>query len=98
MMPLLARTIEAFYKRPDMEGGVYHHVLIGKKYYMSCSNCQLVCAPDKEERTKRYKMLLQGGCIVQNPEDGAIQALSPDAARERVAAMSPEARALYEDV
>ena len=98
LMPLLARTLEAFYKRPDMEGGVYHHVLIGKKYYMSCSNCQLVCSPDKDERAKRYKMLLQGGCIVQNPEDGSIEALPPDAALERVAAMTPEVRGMYEDV
>jgi epoxyqueuosine reductase len=97
MMPLLARTLEAFYKRPDMEGGVYHHVLIGKKYYMSCSNCQLVCAPEKEERTKRYKMLVKGGCVVQNPEDGSMEALPADEARERVAAMSPEARGMYED-
>ena len=64
---------------------------------MSCSNCQLVCAPDKDERAKRYKMLVKGGCVVQNPEDGSMEALPADEARERVAAMSPEARGMYED-
>ncbi len=91
-------AVGAFYKRPEMEGGVHHHVLIGKKYYMSCSHCQLVCVPDKEERKRRYKLLRNGGCIVQNPKDGSIKAFPPDEAREYVASMSPEIRAMYEDV
>jgi epoxyqueuosine reductase QueG len=94
----LGHTLEAFFKRPNMEGGIHHHVLIGKKYYMSCSHCQLVCAPDKEERKRRYRLLKKGGCIVQNPEDGSVKALPPDAAREYVASMNPETRAMYEDV
>ena len=92
------KAMEAFFKRPNMGGGVHHHVLIGKKYYMSCSHCQLVCVPDKEERKRRYKLLRNNGCIVQNPEDGSLKALPPDEAREYVAAMSPEIRAMYEEV
>ncbi len=92
------KGMEAFFKRPNTEGGVHHHVLIGKKYYMSCSHCQLVCIPDKEERKRRYKLLKNGGCIVQNPEDGSVKALPPDEAREYVASMSPEIRAMYEEV
>jgi epoxyqueuosine reductase QueG len=92
------KVMTAFFKRPNMEGGVHHHVLIGKKYYMSCSHCQLVCAPDKDERNRRYKLLKNGGCIVQNPEDGSVKALPPDEARDYVAAMDPETRAMYEDV
>jgi epoxyqueuosine reductase len=94
----LGHAMGAFFKRPNMEGGVHHHVLIGKKYYMSCSHCQLVCVPDKEERKRRYKLLKRGGCIVQNPEDGSVKALPPDEAREYVASMSPEIRVMYEDV
>lgn len=94
----LGHIMGAFFQRPNMEGGVHHHVLIGKKYYMSCSQCQLVCAPDKEERKRRYKLLKNGGCIVQNPEDGSVKALPPDDARKYVASMSPETRALYENL
>ncbi len=90
------KAVEAFFKRPDMEGGVHHHVLMGKKYYMSCSHCQLVCVPDTEERKRRYKLLRNGGCIVQNPENGSVKALPPDEAREYVASMSPEIREMYE--
>jgi epoxyqueuosine reductase len=57
-----------------------------------------VCAPDKKERSRRYKLLRKGGCIVQNPEDGSVKALPPNEAREYVASMSPEIRAMYEDV
>ena len=93
-----ANAMVAFFQRPNMEGGVHHHVLIGKKYYMSCSHCQLVCVPDKDERKRRYKLLRNGGCIVQDPEDGSVKALPPDEAREYVASMSSEIRAMYEEV
>ena len=94
----IGHAMEAFFKRPNMEGGVHHHVLIGKKYYMSCSHCQLVCVPDKKERTRRYKLIKKGGCIVQNPENGSVKALPPDEAREYVASLPPETRVMYEDI
>ena len=57
-----------------------------------------MCVPDKEERKRRYKLLKNGGCIVQNPEEGSVKALPPNQAREYVASMSPEIRAMYEDL
>ena len=55
-----------------------------------------ICTPDKEQRKKRLKMIKEAGVVVQNP-DGSLEALSPEAAKKRIAAMSPEVRALYED-
>lgn len=94
-IPVLVRATEATNQRPMMEGGI-HHVLLESKLYLTCGNCQLICSPDKEERKKRYKMLTSSGVVVQNP-DGSLEAVSPANARERLAAMSPEARTLYED-
>ncbi len=95
-MPVMARAVEAYNDWPDMEGG-HPHVLMTRKLYTTCGNCQIICSPDKEERKKRYKMLAESGVVIQNP-DGSIEVLPPDEAAARVAAMSPEHRALYEEV
>jgi hypothetical protein len=52
---------------------------------------------DKEERKKRYKALRQSGCVVQNP-DGSLDVVSAEEATERLAAMDPERRLMYESV
>jgi epoxyqueuosine reductase len=93
--PALMRGVEAYRKRPEGEGG-HRHVLMDKKLYITCGNCQLVCCPDKEERRARHKMLTESGVVVQNP-DGALEAVSPATAKERIASMNPEERELYED-
>ena len=54
-----------------------------------------VCHPDPDERKRRVKLLQQGGVIIQH-EDGSLQAVSPEEAKEHIAAMEPERRALYE--
>ncbi len=92
----LMQHIDIHTRRPAMEGARIHPLIDGK-FSMTCGMCQLVCTPDKEERKKRYKMLTESGCAVQNP-DGSIKAFPPEEAAERVAAMDPETRALYEEV
>lgn len=87
---------KAYSQRPETKGGFYHP-LMKKKLWQTCGSCQIVCCPDKEERKERHKMLTQSGVVVQNP-DGTLEAVSPDTAREGIAAMSPEFRALYEEV
>jgi len=85
---------KAYWQRPESEGGVYHP-LMKKKLRMTCASCQLVCCPDEEERKRRYKALTESGVVVQNP-DGSLEGVSPETARERIAAMNPDQRALYE--
>lgn len=41
-------------------------------------------------------MLTQSGVVVQYP-DGSLEAVSPEEAIDRLATMSPEHRALYEE-
>ena len=87
---------KAYWQRPECEGGFYHP-LMRTKLRQTCGHCQIVCTPDKEERKTRYKMITESGVVVQNL-DGSLEAVSPEAAMERLASMRPEIRALYEEV
>lgn len=94
--PALMNGLAKYSQWPPMEGG-YYHSLSPYKMYFTCGNCQLVCHPQKEERKRRYKMLLEGGVIVQN-RDGSLEAVTPQEARQRMEAMDPQRRAAYEDI
>ena len=87
---------KAYWKRPEPEGG-FHHPLVHTKIWHTCGGCQIVCCPDIEERKRRHEMLTSSGVVVQNP-DGTLEAVSPEMAEERIASMSPEQRALYQEV
>lgn len=93
-LPILMATSSVYGRRPEGPGGRYHSML-DDKLYTTCGNCQIVCVPDKEERTRRYKLLARGGVVVQNP-DGTLKAVAPDEAEAHLAAMTPEQRALYD--
>jgi epoxyqueuosine reductase len=90
---LLIASSVPYGQRPEGPGGRYHSMM-NYKLYTTCGNCQIVCVPDKEERKRRYQLLAKGGVIVQN-EDGSLEAVSPEEAEKRLAAMTPERRALY---
>ena len=81
---------------PAAPGGRYFF-FTDAKLRVSCANCQLVCCPDKNERVRRYKMLTESGVVVQHP-DGRLEAVSPEAAKARLALLPDATRALYEDV
>ena len=69
--------------------------MMKKKLRRTCGSCQVLCVQDKEERKRRYDLLINSGVVVQNP-DGSLEAVRPEVAIERLAAMPPEIRALYE--
>jgi hypothetical protein len=93
-LPVLIEAMAAWAKRPPIPGGHYHPLMEGK-LALTCGNCQLMCHPDRQERKRRYKMLRNSGVVIQHP-DGSLEAVSPDEARKRLDAMTPEQRALYE--
>jgi hypothetical protein len=76
---------------------VFNVIMPGDKVALTCGNCQLICNPDKDLRKLRHRMLLESGVVVQNP-DGTLEAVSPEEAKKRIAAMDPDTRALYEKV
>ena len=87
--------IERYAEWPEAPGGRYF-ILTDDKLRTSCGNCQLVCCPDKNERKARYKMLIESGVAVQNP-DGTIEAVSPKVAEKIMKSMSPDRRILYKN-
>ena len=48
---------------------------------LTCGNCQIICWGDPKETAKNYKILVNSGCIIQR-EDGTLEALPPDKAKE----------------
>jgi epoxyqueuosine reductase QueG len=95
-MPALLKVMPLYNSRTQRKGGA-HHPYLEAKLGITCTYCQLVCTPDKEERKKRFKMISNSGVVLQKP-DGTLEAVSPESAKERLAAMRPEVRKLYEDV
>ena len=93
-LPLLLASLKPYSQRPAGPGGRYFP-LMKNKLYTTCGNCQIICAPDKEERKRRYKLLAQGGVVVQSA-DGRLEAVTPEEAEKRLAAMPPETRAIYD--
>ncbi len=85
---------KAYNKWPEIEGGQYH-TMMRKKLLLTCGNCQLICHPEKEERLRRHKMLIESGVVVQRV-DGRLQAVAPEIAESLLASMSPDTRALYQ--
>jgi epoxyqueuosine reductase len=90
---LLIAAGAAYGQRPEGPGGRYHS-LMNSKLYTTCGNCQVVCVPDKEERKRRYKLLAEGGVVIQHP-DGTLEAVTPEQAEKHLASMDQECRAMY---
>lgn len=90
-------TLQAYFRRPKFEGGFFMSIMPGYRMEYTCSNCQLVCHPDKEIRKARYRMLTESGVVIQEP-DGTRRAVSPEEAKEYLKSMLLERRKLYESV
>jgi epoxyqueuosine reductase QueG len=95
--PALIDAVGPFLKRSRPALNVFNALMPGDRVELTCGNCQLICHPDKEIRKNRYKLLVESGVIVENP-DGSREALSPAEAKKRLAAMDPATRAFYEEI
>jgi epoxyqueuosine reductase len=93
-LPLLLAGVEKYSQRPEGKGGRYHS-LMDNKLYTTCGNCQIVCHPDKKERKRRYRLLAEGGVVIQHP-DGSLEAMDPEQARRHLASTPDERRTVYE--
>ena len=94
--PALVSAVGPFLKRQRPEFNIFNVLMPGDRVELTCGNCQLVCHPDKEIRKKRYQLLTESGVIVEN-DDGTREAVTPEDAKKRLAAMDPAQRALYEE-
>ena len=71
--------------------------MAGSMMEYPCFNCQIVCHPEKEIRTARYKMLIESGVVIQEP-DGTRRVVPPEEAKEYLNSMPLERRKLYESI
>ena len=94
MLGALVSGAEKYFGRPPIPGGYNHVNMPGTKMYMTCGNCQIVCAGEKTQTAKNVKILHNSGCVVQYP-DGEIAVLPPDDVEDALAAMPEEHRKLY---
>jgi epoxyqueuosine reductase QueG len=93
----ISAAIQAYLERPKFKGGFFVPIIPGSKMEYTCANCQLVCHPDKEVRTARYKMLIESGVVIQEA-DGTRRVVSPEEAKEYLNSMPLERRKLYESI
>jgi epoxyqueuosine reductase QueG len=90
-------ALAAYSKRPKPQVSFFHPLMPNHQGEYTCGHCQLVCHPDKEERKRRHKALMESGVVIQDP-DGSYRATTPEAAKEHMASMDSLQRALYEPV
>ena len=91
----LIKAVPAYRNRKKVDYGIYHPLVPGSLLEFTCGHCQYICHPDKKIRQERYKMLINSGVVIQEP-DGALKAVSPEEAKKRLEAMEPEQKSLYE--
>jgi epoxyqueuosine reductase len=91
----MAKAMKRYRQWPPIEGGLYNPLMKGK-VRVACAHCQLVCAPDREERQRRHRALTESGVVIQE-SDGSLVSVSPEIAVERLASMR-ESRLLYEEL
>jgi epoxyqueuosine reductase len=92
----LIKAAPAYRNRKKVDYGLYHALVPGSLLEFTCGHCQLICHPDKKVRQERYKMLINSGVVIQEP-DGTLRAVSPEEAKKHLAAMDPEQKVLYEE-
>ena len=92
----LIKAVPAYRNRKKVDYGLYHALVPGSLLEFTCGHCQLICHPDKEVRQARYKMLINSGVIIQEP-DGTLRPVSPEEAKKIIASLPPEQKSLYEE-
>ncbi len=74
----------------------YKAASFGGKYstQLTCGNCNYICAGNTKETAKRYKALLNSGCVIQR-EDGSLEVYTPEKAKEVFKSMPVKHQRLY---
>ena len=85
----ISAAAQAYLGRPKLKGGFFVPIMSGSMMDFPCSNCHLVCHPDKEVRIARYKMLIESGVVIQEL-DGPRRGVSPEEAKEYLNSMPLE--------
>jgi hypothetical protein len=57
--------MQAYLRRLKLKDGFFVPIMSGFMMEFPCSNCHLICYPDKEVRNARYKMFIESGMVIQ---------------------------------
>lgn len=90
----IPKAVDAYLKRPEFKGGFFISLINGSRMEYTCSNCHFVCHPDKEIRAARYKMLLEGGVIIEDV-NGERRAVSPQEGQTYIDSLPEERKKMY---
>lgn len=94
MMGKAMKRYKKWPERADCEGGYINEAAPGVNIRLTCGMCQNICWGDPKETAKNYKMLVDSGCIVQNPS-GDFTVLPPDEAEEYFESLPKAHQKLY---
>ncbi|MHA1313098.1 MAG: epoxyqueuosine reductase [Candidatus Helarchaeota archaeon] len=96
LFPVLADAFYKYTKWPERKppGGVSNPIAPDVKLRMTCGMCQKVCTGNEEKTRQNYELLINSGCVIQNP-DGEILVLPPEEAQEAFDALPRKHRKLY---
>ena len=81
-------------ERTDRAGGYVNEAAPGISIRLTCGMCQNICWGDPKETAKNYQLLVDSGCIVQNP-DGSMTVLPPDEAEKHFESLPQKHKKLY---
>ena len=90
----MLNAMPAYLKRPKKGELFYHPIIPGYKMNYTCSSCQFICHPNKEVRKNRFKMLRNGGVIVEDKE-GNLRAVNSEEAEKILEKMPKERKKRY---
>lgn len=96
-LPAILAAADAYRKRPfkDFGANLYHPLTPGNRLEFTCGHCQFICHPDRNVRNDRYKMLVNSGVVIQDP-DGTSRAVPPEEAVAYLKTLDDESRAMFE--
>jgi epoxyqueuosine reductase len=96
LVKVLADAALKYMNWPDREpaGGFRHPLMANKNLRLTCGMCQKVCFGNKEENRKNYELLINSGCVIQQP-DGEIRVLPPEEAQKVFDEFPQKHRKLY---
>jgi len=93
---LREKAMPSYVRRVFKDPSFYHPGVPDYKMQYTCSNCQLVCHPDKKIRNKRHSLFKTNGVIIED-KNGIRKKLSPVDAQNIIENMEKDRKDLYID-
>jgi epoxyqueuosine reductase len=96
LLDTLIRASGLYASWPIADDGGYKNPAFGDSgnLRITCGNCAIICAGNRDETKENYRILTTSGCVVQD-ESGKKHVLPSDEAAKRFESFKPEHKNLY---